>query len=1014
MALIAHWPLNGNLNDISGNGINSTLQGATTDPAGKIGSSYSFANTRIHTADFNNYLSSNSYSYCVWINRSSSQNEYNMFMGQGLPYFSFRAGGQLFWSNAVNGTQRSVSTSETYSNNIWYHFTATYDGTYMKIFVNGIEKASSSQPGIMSPGWEVPFSIGDGTNGTWYPFYGKVNDVRIYDHALTDMEIQEIARAKILHYTFDDIQEPTTNILSDLNISQWSQDNSCTVVDTGTFYMGEKIYRATFPASGLPRFRLNFPYTPGFYSGSFYYRHVSGTSIMPTFYFRESGFGTSYASTSLQKDYSWNRIPLTYNFTTSGTSMFLVYRTGDHADPLVMDICMPQLETKQYITEFTTGSRIGQVNDYSGFFNYSNIIAEVDTPRWIPEAKIGTGAYQFFGVGGSGTSGNVISFPNSTSQLNVGINNAFTISFWIKPVATSAAAVIRKGGQFELYVTGSNFVYRVWDPTQRDYTSTATYSANNWYHIVMMHDGVTTGKLYINGSLDRTITVSGTPSGTSGDLTIGAYANRTWSMGGVLDDVRIYSTALSDKDILDLYNTRAEIEQSGVLYARDFLSNAEDTVNLISGVIDTTFETTTGLSIYSGTTTVSSETTFNGHKVYKVIPAASGASGFNITSNIYVPASTIANMSFWVYIPENQTINGTFEIHRHALPDAQCLEGNCHWYSSIDYTNRTWDNSSPKGKWFRREITIQTSSYVPVYGYYLRSFVYNGGSTGGGYFYVTEPQIELKLDPTPFTTSYRPLSELPSTIEFGADEVHETGTANFEDFSTVGITDGMNTYIPLNDNTIRDLSGSPYTITVTSDPIYRGDYYRFDGIDDQINTGNNAVTNWDTPFTLMVSIRVPTEYDRQVSVQTAIIGRGSYTGSVGLTINSTNSFNFFLRTSGASFSAALGTFDRDVWYHLVGTYDGTNIRSYRNGVLSATTAVSNKDGTPSGTTWLVTPSMAFSGSSGGRLLADMNNIKVFNRALTAEEIAIEYNTMFNNEVQIHESGIVYAKDLIQY
>ncbi len=44
----------------------------------------------------------------------------------------------------------------------------------------------------------------------------------------------------------------------------------------------------------------------------------------------------------------------------------------------------------------------------------------------------------------------------------------------------------------------------------------------------------------------------------------------------------------------------------------------------------------------------------------------------------------------------------------------------------------------------------------------------------------------------------------------------------------------------------------------------------------------------------------------------------------------------------------------------------------------------------------------------------MKDAKVFNRALTTEEIAIEYNTMFNNEVQIHESGVLYAKDLKQY
>jgi 5'-deoxynucleotidase YfbR-like HD superfamily hydrolase len=45
---------------------------------------------------------------------------------------------------------------------------------------------------------------------------------------------------------------------------------------------------------------------------------------------------------------------------------------------------------------------------------------------------------------------------------------------------------------------------------------------------------------------------------------------------------------------------------------------------------------------------------------------------------------------------------------------------------------------------------------------------------------------------------------------------------------------------------------------------------------------------------------------------------------------------------------------------------------------------------------------------------DIDYVKVFNRALSAEEISIEYNTMVKNEVQFHDSGKVYAKKLKQY
>lgn len=45
------------------------------------------------------------------------------------------------------------------------------------------------------------------------PYYGKLDDAKIYNHVLSATEIKELSRAKILHYTFNDpTEEPTTNI----------------------------------------------------------------------------------------------------------------------------------------------------------------------------------------------------------------------------------------------------------------------------------------------------------------------------------------------------------------------------------------------------------------------------------------------------------------------------------------------------------------------------------------------------------------------------------------------------------------------------------------------------------------------------------------------------------------------------------------------------------------------------------------------------------------------------------
>ena len=54
-----------------------------------------------------------------------------------------------------------------------------------------------------------------------------------------------------------------------------------------------------------------------------------------------------------------------------------------------------QIEQKGYATRFAFGSRPGTITDKSGFFNHSSALTEANTPRWVPNAKIGAGAYLF-------------------------------------------------------------------------------------------------------------------------------------------------------------------------------------------------------------------------------------------------------------------------------------------------------------------------------------------------------------------------------------------------------------------------------------------------------------------------------------------------------------------------------------------------------------------------------------------------------------------------------------------
>jgi hypothetical protein len=150
----------------------------------------------------NDYVTTNistintSATYSVWLNRTASANEYNMFMGQYLPYFAFRANGQIHFSMSIGGQQSLLSTISL-SNSTWYNltFVHNYNGTNTtaSIYINGSLNASASYTGSQSTSSGRNFMIGGWRTDapTEYPFYGKISQVSIYNRALSDSEIKQ-------------------------------------------------------------------------------------------------------------------------------------------------------------------------------------------------------------------------------------------------------------------------------------------------------------------------------------------------------------------------------------------------------------------------------------------------------------------------------------------------------------------------------------------------------------------------------------------------------------------------------------------------------------------------------------------------------------------------------------------------------------------------------------------------------------------------------------------------------
>ncbi len=84
-------------------------------------------------------------------------------------------------------TVLTTATSSIFSG-AWYHVAATYEGSTMKIHLNGSLMATTTASGLFGYHPEGPACFGARSTGT-APFSGWIDDIRIYDLGLTEEEI---------------------------------------------------------------------------------------------------------------------------------------------------------------------------------------------------------------------------------------------------------------------------------------------------------------------------------------------------------------------------------------------------------------------------------------------------------------------------------------------------------------------------------------------------------------------------------------------------------------------------------------------------------------------------------------------------------------------------------------------------------------------------------------------------------------------------------------------------------
>jgi hypothetical protein len=91
-------------------------------------------------------------------------------------------------------TTTLVASTGDLQPNTWYHVAATYDGSTMRLYLNGVQVGSTSKTGTIATNATVPVSIGRNPEGSNY-LTGTIDDVRIYNRALSSADLATVMGA---------------------------------------------------------------------------------------------------------------------------------------------------------------------------------------------------------------------------------------------------------------------------------------------------------------------------------------------------------------------------------------------------------------------------------------------------------------------------------------------------------------------------------------------------------------------------------------------------------------------------------------------------------------------------------------------------------------------------------------------------------------------------------------------------------------------------------------------------
>lgn len=647
-----------------------------------------------------------------------------------------------------------------------------------------------------------------------------------------------------------------------------------------------------------------------------------------------------------------------------------------------------------------TGLKAG---DFSGRGGHGTL---TNGPTWTG-GRLG-GALQFDGMDDYVATGKVLSSFISASTG--------TMSVWVKPTGASPTGgapyqvqgiisdVLAYQGIYRGVIGGVDriWIYN-WDGSSDSVG--VPYTTNEWIHVVWVHSG---GSLYAyaNG-----VFVGSTASGNTSDLTqivnIGLGYQAFPDFAGSLDEVRIYNRALGANEITRLYQagsarvtppgstdglvgywslndcqrTRATDQSGrgnhGTLNGFSFTGtssnwvtgdNAKDlcavALDGTDNYIDMGDPANGSLDFGTGAFTVSAwfKAPSTAKATYRTIAAKYFAPGYWIQTdaNGYIVAGVSGAIELqgtrdyfdnqWHHVIYTRRGTGTNEAFLYVdgvlevtgTSSGSASSANALYVGSFPGLGRYWIGSIDEVRVYSRGFTAQEAR--ALYAGSTRKAQASSGSLTAG---------------TSLATGL--------VGHWTFDGAHMTGTGGV---GTAKDVSGNNNHGALTNNPMRTLGKM-------------GQALSFDGVNDYVDAGNGAsltvtdltVSFWFKPTTTFDSSTGRKDLLAKYLSYWVILNYPANNGTIALAVNGGNSVN----STQTSWTAGR-------WYHFVGTISGTTGTMYIDGTQSATGGLGSPPSAQSYT--LQFGGNTTAGTYGG---FTMDDVRIYNRALSASEVKQLYN-----------------------